>query len=106
MTSKGPRKRAYKKDPRLIETLPWQCQSTKPNDGQLVDQRPVGEVSLMKTYLGQVSTQKQGKVQSTKATNDQSIDQRPVDGDPSMVAYNTALRLFYLRGDWEIHPMS
>lgn len=28
ITSQGPRKKAYKKDSRAIETLPWQCQST------------------------------------------------------------------------------
>ena len=30
-------------------------------------------------------------------TDGQSIEQRPVDGDPLMVAFYTALRLFYLR---------
>ena len=38
-----------------------------PNDGQLVKQRPVGEVSSIGTYLGQVSTQKLAKDQSMEA---------------------------------------
>ena len=60
-TSKGPRKKINKKDPRLVETLPWQCQSAELNNGQLVKQRPVGEVSSIYTYLGQVSTNKLAK---------------------------------------------
>ena len=36
-----------KKDPKAIETLPWQCQSTEQNNASLVNQRPVdGEESM------------------------------------------------------------
>ena len=44
--------RAHKKEPRAVETLPWQCQLTEPNDAKLVDQRTVCGVSLIENYLG------------------------------------------------------
>ena len=41
MTSQGPGKRGHKKDPRVVETLPWQCQSTEPNDAPFDHKKPV-----------------------------------------------------------------
>lgn len=48
MTSQGPRQRAHKKDPRAIETLPWQSQSSgKKNDTHIVDQQTFGAVQFL-----------------------------------------------------------
>ena len=44
------------------------------NDGSLVNQRPVGEVSSTGTYLSQVSSQNFAKYQTTKTRHGLSTD--------------------------------
>ena len=40
-TSQGPRKKSLQEGPRAVETLPWHCQSTEPNDAPFVDKLTV-----------------------------------------------------------------
>ncbi len=44
---------AVKKDLKVVETQPWQCQSIEPKDASLVHLQPTDGEAYMETYPGE-----------------------------------------------------
>ena len=65
--------KALKKDPKAVETLPWQCKSMEPRDGLSVIQRHINGEEFIRTYPGEDSAKGQPQTQMMEATNSPSM---------------------------------